>query len=415
MATIVSETAPSGPAQTPEDIGTQPAVPNQPVQAQSAAAFEIEVHHEISSALPAWETLEQTAAASIYQTRRFAVPWFDTMGRARNLTPMIITVSQAGAPVALFALGVNTHGNLKRAEFLGGRDSNANLVLFAPGFDPANADIGQWLRTAAQKSLLKPDLFVLSNQPGLWEGIRNPLLALPHQQSPSHCYATALMPDSEAFHKQRLSADARKKLRWKRKKLEETGPVTMLSARSETEARRILEAFFAQKLQRFDDKNISSGFDSPQARAFFERCCVSRIGRRDATVELHALLAGDRIVATYGGGEHRNRFHCMFNSFDLDPQISRSSPGDLLLSMLIEAKCRQGIAMFDLGIGEARYKDTWCDRKETLYDVILPVSAKGHAFALAEQLRRSVKRAIKQSRWAWPLAQKIREKLRPRG
>ncbi len=374
-------------------------------------SLSIQVHREISSALPAWEALEHVASASIYQTRRFLVPWFDTMGRARDLTPAITVVSDGDRPLALFPFGLQESAGLKKVEFLGGRDSNANLGLFDPQFavDPAN--IASWLQQAAQAMPSRPDIFVLANQPETWENLRNPLLCLPHSQSPSQCYAAALIPDSEAFHKQRLSGDARKKLRWKRKKLEEIGEVSLLTARTEAEARRILEAFFAQKLQRFDDKNISSGFDSPQARAFFERCCVSRIGRRDASVELHALLAGDRIVATYGGGLHRDRFHCMFNSFELDPQISRFSPGDLLLSQLIETKCRQGIAMFDLGIGEARYKDAWCDRTETLFDVVLPVSARGRAVAFAERTRLGLKRAIKQNKWAWQMAQKLRESL----
>lgn len=375
------------------------------------SSISVDVHHSIALALPAWEALEETAAASIYQTRRFAVPWFDTMGAARSLKPMIIVLREGSQPRALFALAISQKHGVRRAEFFGGRDSNANMGLFAPGFRADAAQLAQWLREAASKSEIRPDLFILANQPEAWEGNPNPLFGLPHQSSPSHCYATDLQPDSEAFHRERLSADTRKKLRWKRKKLEEMGALTLLTARTEDEARRILEAFFAQKLQRFDDKNISSGFDSPEARAFFERCCVSRIGRRDASVELHALLAGERIVATYGGGLHRDRFHCMFNSFELDPAISRFSPGDILLSLLIEAKCRQGVKTFDLGIGEARYKNTWCDRKEPMFDLILPVTGKGTALAFAEKAKRGVKRSIKQSAWAWPLAQKIREQL----
>ncbi|MBM3607765.1 MAG: GNAT family N-acetyltransferase [Alphaproteobacteria bacterium] len=376
------------------------------------SALTVEVHREIAPALAAWEELEQLAPASIYQTRRFIIPRFDTMGRARNMTPLITIVRENGEPRALLPFAMEQAGSLRSVEFLGGRDSNANLGLYAPGAAAGGGEISKWLQLAAAQMPERPDIFILANQPESWEETPNPLLALPHQSSPSHCYSTALIADSEAFHRERLSSDARKKLRWKRKKLEELGPVSLLTARTEEEARRILEAFFAQKLQRFDDKNISSGFDSPQARAFFERCCVSHIGRRDASVELHALLAGERIVATYGGGLHRGRFHCMFNSFDLDPQLSRYSPGDILLSMLIESKCRQGVAMFDLGIGEARYKNTWCDRTEKMFDIILPLTAKGHAWAMAERTKRNLKRAIKQSSWAWPLAMKIREKMR---
>lgn len=389
-------------------LEVEPAVLSRPASSKS-----VEVFRDFAPALEAWAALEETSPAPIYATRRFAIPWHNTMGKAAGIKPMIVLIRGGdGEPLALFPFGARRSHGITRVEFLGGKDSNANMGLFAPGVTFNEGEIAALLIEAGRRSGLSPDCCILANQPETWEGFANPLHALLHQPSASQCHSAQLIHDSEEFVRTRLSGDTRKKMRSKRRKLEEMGQVTLLTARTSEEADRLLEAFFAQKLQRFDDKNIKSGFDSPQARDFFARCCVSRIGRRDATVELHGLLVDDRIVATYGGGVHRGRFHGMINSFELDSQIARCSPGDLLLGLLVEAKCRQGLAVFDLGTGEGRYKSTWCDREEPLFDSLIPLTALGRTFVRADAARRHVKRAIKQSAWAWPLVQKLRQKMR---
>jgi len=378
-------------------------------------SWTVEVHREFQPALEAWAALEACAPSTFYQTRGFAIPWHDTMGKAAGISPFIVILrDQFGDAAALFPFGIREYGGLRIAEFLGGKDSNANLGLFRPGFSITPEALRQALYDAATASGLAPDAYVLSNQPVTWEDFDNPLAALPHQLSPSYCHSALLMPDSEAFQKQQLSGDARKKLRYKRRKLEEVGKVSLLTARTTAEAQSLLDAFFIQKLERFDEKNISSGFDSPAARAFFARCCVSRMGKRETSVELHGLLAGDRIVATYGGGVHHNRFHGMFNSFDMTPEIARYSPGEILLSLLVESKCRQGLKVFDLGIGEGRYKSTWCDRAEPLFDTFLPLNAKGRLFVIVSAAKRQVKRIIKQNENLWSFVQASRKRLRLR-
>ncbi len=377
------------------------------------SGWTVEVFTYTAPALEFWALLEECASMPVYQTRRFAVPWLDTMGQAAGMTPMIVLIRDAyGNPAALFPFGVKDLGGIRRVEFLGGTDSNSNFGLMRPDVRFTGGQISALLHKAAMDSGLAPDAYILSNQPEYWDGLANPLATLPKQPSPSQCHSAELMLDSEAFQKKHLSSEARRKLRSKRRKLEEKGPVSLITARNREEAERLLEAFFAQKLQRFDEKNIKSGFDSLAARRFFERCCVSRIGQRDASVELHGLLAGDRIVATYGGGLHRGRFHGMINSFDPDPEIARYSPGDLLLGLLMEAKCRQGLHIFDLGIGEGRYKSTWCDHAEPLFDSFMPLTLKGRVFVWADAARRRLKRSIKQNVWAWNFAQHVRRNMR---
>ncbi|MDF2117149.1 GNAT family N-acetyltransferase [Roseiarcaceae bacterium H3SJ34-1] len=372
----------------------------------------LELHTAPASAMDAWAELEELALASVYQTRRWLLPWIEAVCPVIGMTPLLtIARDPSGVPLALLPLGVSVSRGLRLVQFLGGTDSNANLGLFRPGFAPPRKDLIAILFQAAHASKLNPDAFVLANQPLTWEGAPNPFAAISRQDSPSFCYSTALPGDFESFIKERLSADTRKKLRAKQRKLAEIGPVLHCKAETEAEVEAFLDAYFEQRQRRFAQMNITTNVRNKVAIDYFRRSCLPTGGEAVA-MELHALKAGDRIVAIYGGGIHRGRFHGMINSFDMDPQVARSSPGDLLLAKLIEEKCREGLTRFDLGIGEGRYKHAWCNEAEPLFDTLVGLSGAGQAFVFMEKTRRRAKRMIKQSEWAWPMAKRIRASLR---
>ena len=90
---------------------------------------------------------------SVYQTRRFLLPWLATHGAANGVTPMIVVAHDgAGSPVALLPFGVEKHGPVRIAGFLGGADSNSNAGLFRPGVEFSPADLESLLRGVAAKS-----------------------------------------------------------------------------------------------------------------------------------------------------------------------------------------------------------------------------------------------------------------------
>lgn len=371
----------------------------------------IEVHDDPAGVLDAWAELEAIAHASVYQTRRWLLPWIETVCPAAGIRPMLIlTRDDSGAPQMLLPFGIQATRGLRLAQFLGGRDANANLGLFRPGSEPPRHILLAILMQAAQAHALRPDAYVLVNQPLTWEGRANPLAAFKRQESPSFCYATALTADFESLAKERLSADARKKLRAKLRKLEELGKVSYHKATTVEGIETVIAAYLQQKRARFAQMNITSDMSGDLAAAYLRRSCLPQ-GDKAPAIELHALSVGDRIVAIYGGGNHRGRFHGMINSFDMDPVIARSSPGDLLLQRLVEAKCNEGLTRFDLGIGEGRYKSAWCNEAEPLFDTLLGMSGPGQAFVLMEKTRRRAKRLIKQSEWAWPMAKRLRARL----
>jgi CelD/BcsL family acetyltransferase involved in cellulose biosynthesis len=57
------------------------------------------------------------------------------------------------------------------------------------------------------------------------------------------------------------------------------------------------------------------------------------------------------------------------------------SPGELLLSNVIRMCCERGFEKFDLGIGDATYKQVYCSDAEELFDSIIPITAAGYVAA----------------------------------
>jgi CelD/BcsL family acetyltransferase involved in cellulose biosynthesis len=370
----------------------------------------VRVFTDMREAQADWAELESVAPHSAYQRRDWILPWLGSIGRDQGITPAVaLALSDGGTPLALLPLGVLRRGPLRLAEFLGGKDANFGLGLFRPGVRFSPHDLRAFLKSAAAATPGGIDLFALVNQPHDWEGAPNPFVALARNVAPAEGYKATLSAPGEAFLKHRLSADTRKKLRQKETKLAQLGQVRHLRASNAEEARRILDVFQAQKAQRMKNKGLDNVFEGPAAQEFLARVAVEPLARgREPAVELHALEVGGRIAATFAGAVAGKRFCGMFNSFDLSPEIARSSPGEILLSKIFREKCDEGLTTFDLGVGEARYKHTFCDQLEPLFDAYVPVTVGGHALQAVKGLKRDVKRRIKNDPRLWRMVEKAR-------
>lgn len=344
--------------------------------------------------LDAWAELETIAPCSAYQTQAFARAWLATLGQ--DLTPLFIAAKDhEDRVVALFCLGIETLGPLRRAIFLGAKDSNFNLGLFRTPQSFTRADIEALFKQAArQLGNAAPDIFLLLNLPYQWAGVPNPLALLPHQKSPSFAYGTLLPREAEQFFSAKQSKERRKKLRKKEARLAEIGAQRHLTNDDEETARKILDAFISQKTARCEAQAIDVDFGDPCRQRFFERLGVPRDGQ-SPVLEVHALACGEKIIAVFGGLPHRDTFSGMVMSFDADPDIARSSPGELLLLKAIATQCARGVTRFDLGIGEADYKTTYCETTIELFDVIMPATLRGRLFAPLLRLQLRLKRLIK--------------------
>ncbi|MEI2734748.1 MAG: GNAT family N-acetyltransferase [Rhodoblastus sp.] len=184
-------------------------------------------------------------------------------------------------------------------------------------------------------------------------------------------------------------------------------PLTYERATDLERAHTILEAFVDQKTLRFSQKNRDPGFAHVAVRAFLDAMSSGRCGGPVA-LEFYALSVGDRIVATYGGLPRGRGWHGLVNSFNVDPQIARSSPAELLLRHIIRDLARRGFERFDLGVGESRYKNAICDEEIELADLVLPCSRLGALWAPIERRRLAAKRWVKKTPWALSFVEQMR-------
>lgn len=363
-------------------------------KAISADIAKIDIFRRPEQARAEWEQLSAIAAISPYQSYLFLSAWADTVGREQQLDPFIVVArDEMGRPRALLPLAIDARGPLRIATLLGGRESNFGLALLHPDARFEEKDLRALLLAAARYAPDGPDLYYLRNQPRRFDGVENPLAFRDARPSASAAYGTNL-PATQEELTARFSKDTRKKLRKKENRLAEMGELRYEHCATGERAKEIMRVLIAQKAARFAEMGIDSLFESAGMRDLADRLLAAE---GEGQMELHALSAGDRAVATYAGFVRGGRFSAMLNSYDMDETIARSSPGDLLLHALMRDLVARGKTHFDLGAGEARYKDSVCDEIIELCDSLVPVTWKGAIAAPILSMFLRAKRQAKQT------------------
>ncbi|CAH1671849.1 CelD/BcsL family acetyltransferase involved in cellulose biosynthesis [Hyphomicrobiales bacterium] len=372
----------------------------------------VRIHRDVAAIADLWRDFGTRAAGTPYQMFDWVMAYADTLGRANGETLIVATVEDtAGDLVLLLPLALRRDKATIVATLPGGKQANFHMPLFDPTAIPL-------LDKAACVNILHEiartagtiDVFAFSNQPADWQGIPNPFASLGGHRSPSPGFKRDLdFPPDKTAHVLH-GGETRKKMRKKERRLSEIGVLDYRRVIDPLESTRVLDAFLDQKGLRFQQKHINNPFADPAAIAFLKRGS-EQMGNREPAIELYALTVGDRIIATFGGTSAGTRFCGMFNSFSTEDDVIKSSPGDLLLTYVIETQCRRGLATFDLGVGEAPYKLVVCDKIEELTDTYMPVSLKGQAYGLADGGMRAAKRWVKQTPWAKALLDRVRQRL----
>ncbi len=374
------------------------ATPTTPVGVDETGFTRVDVFASLAEARRDWAELEAIAYASPYQGFGFAEAWFETLGAERRAAPLIVVARGAsGAPLALLPLARFRRAALGVAEFLGGKHSNYNLGLFRPGRAWSRETLEALFAEAARAAKARVDLFALFNQPRDWEGFENPLAVLGGQPSPSFGYKSSLPLSFAAWRDAHNSKAARKKLRKGAERLSSFGALEHVVARDEAEAARLLDAAIAQKRARASEGGPASAYEGAAAQAFLRRLASDASGEGKPAMEMHALMAGDRAVATMGLLPGRERLSGLLLAFDPDPEIARCSPGRLLAQEVVGSAIERGFAEFDLGVGAARYKSECCEGVDILFDTFIAASAPGRAAALALSLGRRLHGRVKSS------------------
>jgi len=381
-----------------------------PAGARHVAIARIDLFDDIAAAAPDWDCVAAgDALATPFGRRDWIESWQRHIGAPAGLRPLIAVARDAfDEPLFLLPFVYRPGRPLTVARYFGGPHSQLNIGLWRRDVAAAVSanDLSAAFAAIAQRRGI--DLFVLLNQPALWDGRANPLAQLAHQPSPDDVFRLDFDgADGEQAIKARLKPALRGILKSKEKKLARLPGYRYFRATTAAEADRLLTAFLAQKAAHLKTQGVRNAFAKPGVEAFLRAACVDALADGAPAIELHAIEGGGEVLAVMGGTASPQRFSSMFNSYTLT-EHARWSPGLILISHLIRACADRGIASYDLGAGFAPYKRYFCKTVDPLFDSVLAFSERGHVAAAAWRAGLTVKRWVKSSGPLWAIVRALR-------
>lgn len=353
--------------------------------------FSLALFTDFTGAEAVWRRFEEGASGTGFQSYDWLSAWHAHAGAAEGVSPAILAVSKDGAPVMLAPFGIERRMGLRCLVWLGGRLADYKAPLIAPDFlrhVPAGRFPALWTRMA--RALPPHDLVVLENQPALLGVAANPFVELGGHEAPDAGYVFAL-PATWDELAARNRPETRRMDRSKERRLAEQGELCFRIAATPGETARMTGEILERKARQLRAQGIASIFEEPHYRAAYRALAELPPGRRLLEVAELTLdgefLSGS--IAHVWHGRTTLMVHTYENGF------AKFSPGRIHLLKLIRASMEAGISLYDLSVGHAPYKESFCPAPMPLYNHVAAAKPWGLAAASAERARFGLKRAIK--------------------
>jgi CelD/BcsL family acetyltransferase involved in cellulose biosynthesis len=322
----------------------------------------------------------------IFQSREFLDIWLDTIGKASRIEPCFVVVRDAdGRPVLFLPLIIETKFNVRLLRFMdcGVADYNAPIVA---------AD-----RTLSRQEFHEVWADILARLPGFdvidlkkiasdVAGAVNPLTYLDCAPFGDSGHAIVLARLRDRTDTRRTEARLRRKLQNYAKGLSQVGEPRFIVNPAGAEAARVVERLLELKRRKYERTSTPDFLAAPGVERFYrEMMSPSRLG---TISHLSALTVGETVASAHLGFIGRGRFYYIFPAYDT--AFGRHRVGHLLLRHLIDQSVAQDFETFDLGIGDASYKNKWATHHLALQSHERAVTAAGRVYLQMRRVGRFV-------------------------
>jgi CelD/BcsL family acetyltransferase involved in cellulose biosynthesis len=336
--------------------------------------------------------------------------WIESWIREIRPDYLLATLSRAGQPVLSLALEVTRKGPFRIAGFLSGNHANGNMPPVTAAF-AASATAADLEALVEAVGKARPDIDIVTFDRLATEigGVRNPLLLLPHRQSPNLSLAVDLAGGFDALLGRTSGKRKRKKHRSQTRKFETAGGFRRIVAGSEAETNALLDAFFAMKAARFQKMGITNVFADADVQSFFRAIFAGALREPQPSFVLHGLEVGGKLRAVTGSSRAAERLVCEFGAI-ADDDVAFASPGEFLFFDNIKEACEQGYAIYDFSVGDEPYKRLWCNLEIRQFDALVPLTAKGRVAVAGMQLTNRAKSFVKNNKLVWNVVKAFRKK-----
>lgn len=340
--------------------------------------------------------------------------WIDNWRAIVNADSFVVGLFDGDGPILAVPLEVIRQNGAKIARYPGGSHANCN-------FPWLRKEYGGALRREALRQLVdairraRPDIDALSltRQLSELQGASNPLLALGQAPNPNPVLAASLGDGFDAVLDRANRKRKLKKHRQHGRRYEESGGWRIAGPQSRAETDKILDLCFAMKAQRFQKMGISDPFADENVRNFFKALFGEGLAKGQELNELRFLEVGGTVRSIIGKLFGDTGPTVEFGAIAED-ELTAASPGEFLFFEDISRSCDEGRSIYSFGIGDEPYKREWCDIERTIYDTLVPLSAKGRFFTALQSVRNGIAGGLKRNPRLWGFAKTLRSRLAKR-
>jgi len=333
------------------------------VAARFAAGTAVRVHASFSSVEMRWRAAQETCAAYGFQSYDWLATWQHELGVRQGWEVQLVELSDSeDRTVMLLPLGRQRRRGIRILSLLGGEITDYHAPLLHPEFD-VSSFAALW--PVIIRLVGGVDIFRVRRMPQHIEGVANPLVALAGMQHTEQAHAAALTPTYAEFQKSRsakMFADTRRQLR----RLNELGSVQLLIDAPADKRAEVTAGMAQQKARRWHETGSRDLFAEPGYLDFYQQLAQPGRGLSGGAIVVSALYVDSHLVATHWGMRYGKRFYWLMPGYQ-DGEWGRYSVGRILLDAVVQHCIDQGLAVFDLTVGDEAYKMQWADHMLPLY------------------------------------------------
>ena len=326
-----------------------------------------------------WLEMERHSFISIFQTWDWLSNWTSMVGlKSRNINLCIAVVfDNSNNAVAIFPLCKRRIFGCIVLEFIGGESAD----YMSPIYRTKNYLDKSHAFTAFHEAIGAIDGYSVCHLQKIPETIgnkKNPMLETAKLKIQGQAYSRDLTEDWNDVQK-----GLRKSLRQakrKRRRLSELGTLKFrVVDPMDIDYASILSTTIDQKRARYRATGVRDIFLDSNVRDFYLINTGSKI--KIEALHLSVLQLDDKIIATCWGAVYNETFYYLMPTYT-DSELSKFSPGKLLLIDLVEHAVGQGLKVFDFTIGGEEYKKDWCDTEIQYFQYLGAKTIVGYGYLI---------------------------------
>lgn len=353
-----------------------------------------------------WLSLQHEKTACIYQNYDWIRVACETL--EKDNTIFIITGRSDDKLQFILPMAMED-GLVKTVRWIGGTHANICSGIFSEAF------------LKFEKGNIIPDVFKLvgklisgivktqlHNQPFNLKSYKNPMLSLPQRPSVNSMYDMDLRDGMDAILDQGSGKRKRKLWRKQNRVAESMGGYQLVSPKAHEDILEAIDEFMVLKGKRLIDMGVQNVFADKNTIDFFIQMAVIPPTEDAHLFKIFQLKIQDKTRAIYALGVDGGYCQAYVNAVEYD-DFSDHSPGEMILYAMIEQLIADGYAKFDLGVGDERYKRSWCPGQHPLFDTNIALSASAQPIIFGLRAKNRLKRYIRNNPELWQKLKKLRK------